>query len=159
MSFALIRTTIRDSGMGALLGLCFHLMTSSWHGLHLNINNINRKISHGSWTDMNHHDIPMRQQVIIFTKTYYPRKLNLYMCCPMSTTYEDGTLHNLSHLLITWFAVLPLGWFVQRINSSPPSAGYMRQWTGSALVQIMACHLFGAMPLFEPMLDYCQLDP
>ena len=30
------------------------------------------------------------------------------------------------------------------INSSPPSAAYMRQWTGSALVQVMACRLFGA---------------
>ena len=45
------------------------------------------------------------------------------------------------------------------INSSPPSAAYMRQWTGSTLVQVMACRLFGAKPLPEPMLDYCQLDP
>ena len=29
-------------------------------------------------------------------------------------------------------------------NSSPPSARYLHQWTGSALVQIMACRLFGA---------------
>ena len=27
------------------------------------------------------------------------------------------------------------------MNSSPPSAAYMRQWIGSALVQIMACRL------------------
>ena len=33
---------------------------------------------------------------------------------------------------------------ILRINSSPLSAAYMHQWTGSALVQIMACHLFGA---------------
>ena len=45
------------------------------------------------------------------------------------------------------------------VNSSPPSAAYMRQWTGSALVQIMACRLSGAKPLPEPMLPYCQLDP
>ena len=43
-------------------------------------------------------------------------------------------------------------------NSSLPGAAYMRQWTGSALVQIMACRLFGAKPLSEPMLKYCQLD-
>ena len=43
--------------------------------------------------------------------------------------------------------------------SSPPSAAYMRQWIRSALVQIMACRLFGAKPLFKPMLSYCQLDP
>ena len=45
------------------------------------------------------------------------------------------------------------------INSSPPSAGYMRQWIGSALVKIMACHLFATKPLSKPMLRYCQLDP
>ena len=33
----------------------------------------------------------------------------------------------------------------------------MRQWTGSTLVHVMACRLFGAKPLLEPMLDYCQL--
>ena len=42
---------------------------------------------------------------------------------------------------------------------SLPSVTYMRQWTGSALVQIMACHLIGAKPLPEPMLIYYQLDP
>ena len=44
------------------------------------------------------------------------------------------------------------------VNSSPPSAAYMRQWTGPSLVQVMACRLFGAKPLPEPMLAYCQLD-
>ena len=29
----------------------------------------------------------------------------------------------------------------------------------SALVQIMACRLLGAKPLFKPVLDYCQLEP
>ena len=31
---------------------------------------------------------------------------------------------------------------------------YMHQLIGSVLVQIMACHLFGAKPLSEPMLGY-----
>ena len=44
-------------------------------------------------------------------------------------------------------------------NSSPLSAAYMRQWIGSALVQIMACRLFGAKPLSKPMLGYFYLDP
>ena len=39
--------------------------------------------------------------------------------------------------------------------SSPPSATYMRQWTRTALVQIMACCLIGAKPLSEPVLEYC----
>ena len=45
------------------------------------------------------------------------------------------------------------------VNSSLPSATYIRQWTGLALVQIMACRLNGAKPLFEPVLTYCLLDP
>ena len=34
-------------------------------------------------------------------------------------------------------------------NSSPFSAAYMGQWIESTLVQIMACHLFGAKPLYQ----------
>ena len=44
------------------------------------------------------------------------------------------------------------------VNSSPPIATYMRQWTGSSLVQVMACRMYGAKPLPEPKLPYCQLD-
>ena len=44
------------------------------------------------------------------------------------------------------------------LNLSPPSAAYMHQWTGSALVQVMGCCLFGAKPLPEPVLAYSQLD-
>ena len=44
------------------------------------------------------------------------------------------------------------------IDSSPPSSTYMRRWTGSALVQVMACRLFGTKPLPELMLFYYQLD-
>ena len=44
-------------------------------------------------------------------------------------------------------------------NSSTHSAAFMRHWIGSALVQIMACRLFGAKPLSKPMLGYWQLDP
>ena len=39
------------------------------------------------------------------------------------------------------------------------SVAYMRQSISSALVQIMACSLFGAKPLSMPMLGYCQMDP
>ena len=44
------------------------------------------------------------------------------------------------------------------LNSSSLSAAYMHQWIRSALVQIMTCRLFGAKPLSEPVLVYCQLD-
>ena len=39
-----------------------------------------------------------------------------------------------------------------------PSATYMRKWTVSSLVLVMACRLFGAKPLPEPLLPSCQLD-
>ena len=52
----------------------------------------------------------------------------------------------------------PRNWLNFYIKSSPPSDTYMRQWMGSVLVQIMACSLFGAKPLFKPMLGYFQLD-
>ena len=45
------------------------------------------------------------------------------------------------------------------INSSTNGAAYMRQGIVSALVQVMACRLFGAKPLPWAMLNYCQLDP
>ena len=44
------------------------------------------------------------------------------------------------------------GYELSFINSSPPSAAYMRQWIGSSLVRVMACRLFGAKPLPELML-------
>ena len=44
------------------------------------------------------------------------------------------------------------------VNSSSPGAAHMRQWIELSLVQVMACRLFGAKPLPEPMLAYCQLD-
>ena len=42
--------------------------------------------------------------------------------------------------------------FVVSFNPSPPNPAYMRHWIGSVLVHIMACRLFGANPLSEPVL-------
>ena len=53
-----------------------------------------------------------------------------------------------------WFS-----WICLLLNRFLLSAAYMRQWNGSALVQIMACRLFGTKPLSEPVLTCCQLDP
>ena len=44
------------------------------------------------------------------------------------------------------------------LNSSPPGAIYLCCWTGSALMQIMACRLFSAKSLPEPMPTCCQLN-
>ena len=46
----------------------------------------------------------------------------------------------------------------QWVNSSPPGATYMHQWTGSALVQVMAWCRRGDKPLPELMVAYCELD-
>ena len=77
--------------------------------------------------------------------------------------YSAGRYYGLSYS--KWDGVYFIIWKVccrlqyGAFNSSPPSATYMCQWTGSALVQIMACRLFGAKPLSEPMYGCCQLDP
>ena len=57
--------------------------------------------------------------------------------------------------IISWYT-----WMILHlIKSSPHGAEYICQRIKSALVQIMACHLFGTKPLSKPVLDYCQLDP
>ena len=40
-----------------------------------------------------------------------------------------------------------------------PSEAIWRRWTLSSLVQIMACRLFDAKPLLEPMVTCCHLGP
>ena len=47
--------------------------------------------------------------------------------------------------------------FVVSLTHFPQRRMDMRQWTGSALVQIMACRLFGAKPLSELIPVYCPL--
>ena len=58
----------------------------------------------------------------------------------------------------TTYNVLTMVLKAYHLLTSPPSAAYMRQWTGSALFRKMASHLFGIKPLAEPILAYCQLD-
>ena len=43
-------------------------------------------------------------------------------------------------------------------NSLGPGDTYVYQWTGPSMVQVLACHLCGAEPLPESMLNYCELD-
>ena len=51
-----------------------------------------------------------------------------------------------------WFSqFLGNGIPVNKVNSSPSSAAYIRRWTRSALVQVMAWRLFGTK-----LLPYCQ---
>ena len=46
-----------------------------------------------------------------------------------------------------------------QIDSSPPRAIYMRLWTGSALIQVMAFRMFRAKPLPDPIMPCYQFDP
>ena len=41
-------------------------------------------------------------------------------------------------------------------NSPRLSDVYMHPWTNPSLVQIMACHLLGTMPLSEPNVADCE---
>ena len=67
---------------------------------------------------------------------------------------EKRNLFKQMHFKMSAFYLRP-----QYVNSSHPSATHMRQWTGSALLQVMACRLFGAKPSPEAVLNYCQLYP
>ena len=45
-------------------------------------------------------------------------------------------------------------------NSYMPGNSYMHQWTGSSLVQVLACHLFGDnYRSHHPVMTTCQWDP
>ena len=70
-----------------------------------------------------------------------------YICCAGYIIVFDGS---------RWFMRIS-----QCVPNSPPPpiAAYMRQWIGSALVQIMACRIFRAKSLFKPILGCCYLDP
>ena len=76
--------------------------------------------------------------------TYGGCRGDLFLRCSVMIKHSPGQPFN--------FGILRTN-----INLSPPSA-YMRQWSGSSLVQVMACRLFGDKPLNEPMLAYYQLD-
>ena len=49
--------------------------------------------------------------------------------------------------------------YMSMLNSSAPSAAYVRQRIGLALVQIMACRLFGAEPLSKSVLVIVDSTP
>ena len=59
----------------------------------------------------------------------------------------------------TWYQLCTINWpltsTTKDVNLHPASAACIRHWIGPALIQIMACRLFGAKPLSKPMLGYC----
>ena len=97
-------------------------------------------------------NISYKMAAIIFSLQCVCWTWYLILPCLMS-------LFTLYICLLVWDVVKSRNRLSASFNLSPPSAAYMRQWIGSALVQIMACRLFSAKPLSKPMLGYCQLDP
>ena len=92
------------------------------------------------------------------------RKKSWHTYCPQiickfveKRTTVNGQLAILMYLISLKFYFLSSNKNIAHQSLPPPSTAYMGQWTGSALVQIMACRLIGAKPLSEPMLIYCQL--
>ena len=77
-----------------------------------------------------------------------------------------STEYNTPALLLSRYQYLILSFDVAHINirlitavnTSPLNVAYMRLWTGSSLIQVMAWRRRGAKPLLEPMLIYCQSD-
>ena len=65
-------------------------------------------------------------------------------------------IHGLHDTYITTLSWSPSD--IWGINSLRQSDVCMLYQSGPSLVQIMVFHLFGAKPLSEPMLAYCQLD-
>ena len=72
-----------------------------------------------------------------------------------------GNAQNIHHRYLFekyWFKITIASLRGQWVNSLRQSDAYMRQYNIVTLLQIMACHLFSAKPLSEPMHSYCQLD-
>ena len=94
----------------------------------------------------------------------YP--FRVYLCSKKKTAMHStwaliwpSIQHNNTGLQADKARIICVVWPVLLSNASLAGVPHMRQWTGSALVQIMACRLFGAEPLPEPRLTYCKLDP
>ena len=67
----------------------------------------------------------------------------------------------MNYNIVHWLEARPIYQNIddKSFNSSPPSVPCMCRWTGSSLIQVMACRLFSTKPLPEPMLTFSQLDP
>ena len=85
---------------------------------------------------------------------WYWYRLNLIL----NYNQSDTKPNLLAKILATKFGFVP-DLKLYSINSSSPSAAYMRQWTGSAVVQVTTWCLFGAKPLPASLLTFCQLYP
>ena len=64
----------------------------------------------------------------------------------------------ISSICISWISA-NCNWYICFFNASPPSVPYMPRWTGSSLVSIMACRLFGCKPLSKPKMTSHRWKP
>ena len=97
----------------------------------------------------------------------------LYLCFSSLKTFElqlnsqklfPWGLTNIFIIFFYLIIVFYRQWYgmihqISHFNSLRSTDAYMRQEIIPPLFQIMASHLFGAKPLSESMLLYCQLDP
>ena len=144
-----------------LLALCMHICntpaTSVIHSRVSKILRFTRKIQRCSYpahSSRNRCQLVEDFSVLAFVYAYVNTILEGCFLYAVSCT-QGGSASFIHCGLVTTYEKRRSGH-----NSSPPSAAYtcMRQWTGTILVQVMACRLCGAKPLPEPKLAYCQLD-
>ena len=115
------------------------------------------------WCDINHisslvsnicmHNTPMVMCVWIY--------MNILLCAHFSYRMVHCGIWDwciVGFLIWVYYTSAMETTLKEVVNSLAPSAAYMHQWMKSALVQIMACCLYGTKPLSKPMLGYCQLD-
>ena len=94
------------------------------------------------------YDCPREVTLKNIGKTNYANLLKTILQRQRNKTHQN-------RVHISWdacVAVSVVGW---PFNSSSPGVAYIRQWTGLILVRVMACRLFGTMPLPDPMPTYC----
>ena len=78
-------------------------------------------------------------------------KCDLYMCYVMSV---PGKIIKDIQIVHAWVNKKNIKQTIA-FNLSPPTATYIHQWIGPALVQTMASPLFSTKPLFKQMMGYC----
>ena len=100
----------------------------------------------------------------MLTSSSRPQRINSWLRCLQMSQHlpsryrrrSAGTVEDKLRHICLW--MLFIGFRLQNIDSSSPRAEYMHRSTWSALVQVMACHLVGAKPLLESMVNFCQLN-
>ena len=95
--------------------------------------------------------LPLKYQLFLSNKL---QALNVILTSEswLLNHFSFHTVHNVKYQPEFIYPTLMTCRIRYNLTHIPPSAAYVRRWTGCALVQVMACRLFGAKPLPEPML-------